>query len=78
MKNYVKPAISFQFFNLSSNVAGGCVMSANLNTTPCVIRVPDWPGDYLLAEETAGCTIPTDPGELCYGVPTGDDRVLGS
>lgn len=78
MKNYVKPAISFQFLNLSSNVSGGCVMSSNQAELSCPIRIPDWPGDFLLADEKSGCTIPTDPGSLCYGVPSGDNRVLGS
>ena len=78
MKNYVKPSISFQFFNLNAGSAGGCVLGSNLGELACPVRVPDWPGEFIFTADNSGCTIEADAGEFCYGVPSADNRVLGS
>ena len=79
MKNYIKPSISFQFFNLSAGGAGGCVMGSNLDSEQsCPVRVPDWPGDFIFTAENTGCTIEAEEGSLCYNIPSEDNRVLGS
>lgn len=78
MKNYVKPAISFQFFNLNSSGAGGCVIGSNLGELVCPVRVPDWPGEFIFTTDNADCTMEADPGQFCYQIPADSNRVLGS
>ena len=41
MKNYIKPAISFQFFNLATGVSDGCNMSANSAPYQCPVDIPN-------------------------------------
>ena len=79
MKNYMKPSISFQFFNLTANASGGCSIESNQAEYECKVGIPDWPGEYLIGD-SAPCTVDGDPEDfgICYNVPVGDARVLGS
>lgn len=79
MKNYMKPAVSFQFFNLSSGVSDGCNMSATSDPYKCPVEIPDLPGNTIFT--VADCTWATDNPEefnICYQGPTGIVSVLGS
>lgn len=79
MKNYVKPNISFQFFNLEATTVGACVVASNQGQYECPIRIPDWPGEYLFND--APCTIDNmnpEDFEMCYHGPNADLRILGS
>lgn len=79
MKNYVKPAVSFQFFNLVSGVSDGCNMSATSAPYQCPVQIPDWPGETVFT--AAACTWETDNPEefdICYQGPSGITSVIGS
>lgn len=79
MKNYIKPAISFQFFNLATGVSDGCNMSANSDPYQCPVEIPNWPGETVFT--ASGCTWATNNPEefdICYQGPTGIVSVLGS
>lgn len=80
MKNYVKPAISFQFMTLADEVSGGCNMKANSAEYVCPVEVPDRPGETVFSDYNVCFMTPEDSGmNICVSVPTGGDfRVLGS
>lgn len=81
MKNYMKPSISFQFFNLSSNVSGGCALSANQAKFTCPVEIPDLPGDTVFAVSPSPCSYETENPEdfgVCYHNPNDTVRILGS
>ena len=79
MKNYVKPAVSFQFFNLVSGLSGGCNMEANSGPYQCPVEIPNWPGETVFNAST--CTWATNNPEefdICYQGPTGIISAIGS
>ena len=79
MKNYVKPGISFQFFNLATNASGGCSLESNQAAYSCAVGIPDNPGITVFT--ATNCDFEVDNPEdfgICYGVPVSDARVLGS
>ena len=78
MKKYVKPAISFQFFNLTTEVSGGCIYSSsNQSDLLCPIEIPGRPGETVFTDYNT-CFMTPEDGGLCVQVPTADNRVLGS
>ena len=80
MKNYVKPAVSFQFFNLVTGVSDGCNMEATSGQYSCPVQIPNWPGETVFATAT-GCTWETDNPlefDVCYQGPSGITSVIGS
>lgn len=80
MKDYMKPAISFQFFNLAANAPGGCSLDSNSAQYQCAVEIPGRPGMTIFANRP-DCRYLTDSPEdygVCYGVPVADSRVLGS
>ena len=78
MKNYVKPSVSFQFFNLEATTVGACVISSTHDPYVCPIRIPDNPGEFIFSVDP--CTIDADPENfnMCYHGPNADLRILGS
>ena len=81
MKNYVKPQVSFQFFNLATTTSGGCNVTGTAAEYVCAVEVPGLPGEMIFTDDRHGCDFITDsPDEfgICYNVPVGDTRVLGS
>ncbi len=80
MKDYMKPAVSFQFFNLSANASGGCSLSSNQAAYVCAVQIPDRPQGQTIFVK-GNCRYQTDSPEdygICYGIPVADGRVLGS
>jgi hypothetical protein len=80
MKDYIKPGISFQFFNLTSNLAGGCSVKSNEAEYVCPVQLPGY-ADGETVFVRGSCFYATQNPEdhnVCYGVPVADSRVLGS
>lgn len=81
MRNYMKPAISFQFMNLATDVSGGCNMTSNSAAYVCEVEIPDNPGLTIFTDTNGNCVMqPADSGlDICFNLPEGGDyRVLGS
>lgn len=79
MKQYTKPAISFQPLNLSTGVSDGCNMSANADPYKCPVDIPNWPGETVFT--ASNCTWATNNPEefdICYHGPIGIVSVFGS
>lgn len=79
MKNYIKPAISFQALNMATAVSDGCNMSANSAEYQCPVKIPNWGDETVFTP--ADCTWATNnPAEfdICYHGPTGIVSVFGS
>ena len=79
MKKYIKPDISFQKLNLSTNISAGCEYSATLDAGKCPAEVPGQPGLTVFLENSACMVYSPDLGGLiCYHVPTADSNVFES
>ncbi|MBR3780101.1 MAG: hypothetical protein IKK63_02735 [Clostridia bacterium] len=79
MKNYTKPAISFQPLNMATNVSDGCNMAANSAPYQCPVEIPNWPGETVFT--AYACTWATNKPEefdICYHGPVGIISVFGS
>ena len=79
MKNYIKPSVSFQFFNLEATTVGACVIASNQDPYVCPVRIPDNPGDFIFSDHP-DCTVDMAPEDnnMCYHGPNADLRILGS
>ena len=80
MKNYTKPAISFQALNMATAVSDGCNMSGTQAPYACPVKIPNW-GEETVFAQPANCTWETNnPAEfdICYHGPTGIVSVFGS
>ena len=81
MKNYVKPQVSFQFFNLATTTSGGCTLPSTSAEYVCAVEVPGLLDEAVFTDERNGCSFITDSPDqfgICYNVPVADARVLGS
>ena len=79
MKEYMKPAISFQFMNLADDVSAGCAIEATSGEKICPVQLPQTaPGMTIFVK--GSCTIYSANAQtqICYHVPTADNNVLGS
>ena len=78
MKNYVKPSVSFQFFSLSNDVSGGCILGFNQANYDCPVKLPNT-DDTIFADNSCFYEVesPEDLG-LCYHNPSDTVRILGS
>lgn len=81
MKKYIKPDISFQKLNLSTNISAGCEHAAKNAEGFCPVDIPGQPGLTVFAENPdSGCMLysPDLGGLICYHVPTADSNVFES
>ena len=80
MKNYMKPAISFQGLIMTANAAGGCAHKATFEEALCEVALPGLPGLTVFANSNADCvlTTPEDAAQICYHVPQADINVFES
>ena len=75
-KNYSKPQIMFDSFELSQSIAGAC---AGVQSDQAPYDCPvDFGGPLTLF--AAMCDITPAPGDnkVCYDVPSDDSRLFGS
>lgn len=79
MKNYIKPDISFQKLDLTTNVSAGCEYSATSDPGACPAEIPGQPGLTVFLENS-DCMVysPEAGGLICYHVPTADSNVFES
>lgn len=79
-KQYVKPELYFENFELSTNIATGCATIVNNQEGTCTytVSVNGIEGNVFLSN-TQGCvyTNPDDAG-ICYNVPEGNNKVFSS
>lgn len=79
MKTYIKPDISFQKLDLTTNVSTGCEYTATSAAGSCPAEIPGQPG-LTVFQETSGCMVysPELGGLICYHIPTADSNVFES
>ena len=70
-KKYVKPLVYFESFELSSSIAGTCVLKTNHDVGTCGYKDPTVPGGAILFTrgEVSACTESpqgNDSNKLCY------------
>lgn len=81
MKKYVKPEISFQNLNLSTNISAGCEISSNQAALTCGVELPGYPGLIIFQDDSTGTCDAYMPGiedSICYHVPVADSNVFES
>ena len=78
MKNYIKPAISFQGLIMTANAAGGCAHKAKNAEAMCPVELPGLPGFTVFVENSCMLTTPEDAAQICYHVPQADVNVFES
>lgn len=81
MKKYIRPDISFQELNLTTNISAGCSQVAKHDPGVCIVEIPGNPGLYIFQDNaTSGCNtfLPNPEDFICYHVPTADTNVFES
>ena len=78
MKNYIKPAISFQGLAMTANATGGCAHKANSGEAACPVELPGLPGLTVFADDRCMLTSPDEASKICYHVPQADINVFES
>ncbi len=76
-RQYVKPDLSFESFEMSSNIALGCGKSAGYSVQDCNGNIiPGLSG--TLFDQGMGCTIFPDDNGVCYQTVSDDQRIFAS
>ena len=79
MKNYMKPAISFQALNMATAVTAACNMSANSAEQQCPVKIPNWGDETVFtAKDCTWATNNPEEFDICYHGPAGIVSVFGS
>ncbi len=77
-KTYVKPELYFENFELSSNIATGCVTITKLQSKETACGYNDGV-DVIFTEAMSGCVVKDDgTGKICYDVPFDSNRLFTS
>lgn len=80
-RSYVKPAVYFENFQLSANIATGCgAIIKNPSSGTCGAPIT---GDTTVFIDKSICTIPVEDGSetangMCYHVPTETNKLFNS
>lgn len=86
-KKYCKPEVSFENFEMCSDIAKGCYFHVNNNDCDCTITHPGWPELFWYgtcngqAMQIANDTDPFSCGEhdkACYHGPSGGSILFTS
>lgn len=76
-RQYVKPDLSFESFEMSSNIAASCGTSAGYSVQDCQDKIaPGLPG--TLFDGSLGCTILPDEAGICYQKAGDDQKIFAS
>ena len=77
-KNYEKPQIRFESFELSQNISANCDWISNQAEYVCPVVDPEW--DDITIFMAAPCDTDTPLGDdgICYDVPTSDTNIFSS
>ena len=78
MKNYIKPAISFQTLEMSASVSSGCAYNSTSAEFQCPAKLPGQ--DFTVFVEDGRCDtyMPGIEDVICYHVPQADINVFES
>ena len=80
-KPYVKPAVYFESFELSTSIATGCDADYNHSNTnfgnadSCALILGNV---NIFTSTNVSCTPKLDFSQFCYHVPTADSKVFSS
>lgn len=81
-KNYRKPEILFESFELSQNISAGCELISNQSKFSCALTDPEWDDIKIFMDGNGVCdTSAPYPGyddQLCYHAPTDGYNVHSS
>lgn len=79
-KNYQKPQIRFESFELSQDISAGCELISNHGQGACVVLVPEWDMTLYINEMNCDATAPDygDGDGLCYHAPSDSYNVYSS
>ena len=78
-KNYEKPQIRFESFELSQDISAGCELISNHAQGSCAVDVPEWGGTIYLNSDCVWAAPDTGSGDgLCYHAPTDSYNVYTS
>ncbi len=85
-KTYTKPAISFESFLMSTNIAAGCEFKTmQMAEGQCGYKPERWAGDFLFISGVQGCKIVEVSGaygsgldQVCYHNPTEYNNLFNS
>ena len=75
-KEYSKPQIVFDSFQLSQSIAGNCDFISNFAAEVCMILEPET-GDIVFGSDCP-FTVPGANDTICYHVPVEDWNVYSS
>lgn len=77
-KRYQKPEVSFEDFELSTNIANLCAEKAEGPTNgTCGVTIPGVPG-IVFTDKVAECTRTDGDYGYCYHVPTDTTKLFNS
>lgn len=77
-KNYIKPMIDFDSFEMQGTFAASCAVSPNHDSAGgCAVILGGIP---VFTETAQGCKFKVSDGynNICYYVPSADNTVFGS
>ncbi len=77
-KQYVKPELYFEDFELSANIATGCEAPTNHTKDQCAYSVG---GENVFVEGVTNCTTKPEGeqwGDLCYHNPSENNKLFTS
>lgn len=78
-KQYVKPAMFSETFDICDSIAAGCGIAVGSTEHDCSYSVPGIPGANLFI--VGGTCITTPPGDgdgVCYHIPTAETKLFDS
>ncbi len=77
-KQYVKPQIKFESFQLSTSIAASCtLLGTNSAQYVCPVEDPEWGWSYF-AESGNVCDMAPANGNICYDIPVANWNVMNS
>lgn len=78
-KNYVKPQIIFESFELSSSIAAGCaLLSTPQAEYVCPVTDPEFGYTIFSSGGICDYSAPGDNDQICYDVPLAGTNVFES
>lgn len=79
-KEYSKPLISYESFELSQSIAEGCEVISNYGNGMCVLTISEEDGLVFFTDSISGCRITSTNllDGICYDVPSDYSQVFTS
>ncbi len=77
-KDYSKPEVLFESFELSQSIAAGCEYISNHVYGACPVMDPAIGATVFALTGVCTITTPTGNDRICYNVPAENNRVFSS